>query len=265
MSKSSGEKESSSFASSRNDENDHHITSQSSQNLPEAFALRSSFLRNASPFGSVVRPSSHRLVNGHPAATLRKTDISDIIGKVTLLSTRNDTLQSIYCKCDKHLWQIRDDDGRVGQSLLDLLIYHINDALEISKAVYIESNNMFVNINESQRRRIKTGEYVKISLSMECKSMAQCDIHYNFDAGSDNTNRNSTCYETAVACIRACGGLFTYSADAKDRVEMAIYLPVPGSAVDGSNAASYTTTDPRRCFTLKPLTANLHTRRQRYL
>jgi len=265
MSKSSGEKENSRFASSRDGENDHRITLQSSYDSPAVFALRSSFLRNASPFGSVVRPSSHRLVNGHPATTIRKTDIIDIIGKVKSLSTSNDTSKSIYCKCDKHLWQIGDDDGRVGQSLLDLLIYHVNDALEILKAVYIESNNMFVNINESQRRKIKTGEYVKISLSMECKSMAQCGIHYNFDADRDNTNLNITCYETAISCIRACGGLFTYSADANNHIEMAVYLPVSRSAVDGAKVSSCTITDPRRGFNLKPLATDLHTRRQRYL
>ncbi|MBN2515364.1 MAG: hypothetical protein JXC33_04955 [Deltaproteobacteria bacterium] len=161
-----------------------------------------------------------------------RTDINDIIDKVASLAINTERSVSIYRKCNKYLWRITDRDGKVGQVLLNLLRHHVGVASDTTKTVYIESDNIFVDIIEAQRRRIRPGEYVKVSFSVACEPMMQGETHlHHSDSSPSVAVRYNTCHKTSIAYIRAYGGLLTYSAGGNDCANMTILLPVYGTPI----------------------------------
>ncbi|MBN2255953.1 MAG: hypothetical protein JW736_09620 [Deltaproteobacteria bacterium] len=218
-------------APSSEDGSEHCIPPQLFQHTVHSHTGTGVIIGKTLQYYSPALADGNRIDGRHALPHRHRTDINDIIDKVASLASNRDNPVSIYRKCNKYLWEIEDHDGKIGHALLDILLHQVSVTSETTKTVYIESDNMFVDIIAARRQRIKAGEYVKISLSMKCGVVMRSCRHYNFNT---ETNRDDTCHETAVSCIRACGGLFIFSADAKERVEITIFLPVPGATAPTS-------------------------------
>lgn len=167
---------------------------------------------------------------------IKTTDLNDIVGRSSAMFGRTKKELSLYTKLQQDLWVVEVDQGQIEQMLLNLFL-NAWQAMPEGGSVHVETRNVFLNEKNVKPYNIKTGKYVRISVTdtgMGMDKATRDRIFEPFFTTKQMGRGIGLGLASAYGIARGHGGVITVKSKKEQGTTFYIYLPASQETVTDS-------------------------------
>ena len=139
----------------------------------------------------------------------------------------------IHTKYEEGIWSVEVDKGQIGQVLLNLYV-NAWQAMPGGGELYLETQNIILAEDQAKAHGLKSGKFVKISVTDTGLGMDETTQHRIFDpffSTKEKSRGVGLGLASAYGIIKNHGGIITVHSEKGDGTTFHIHLPASGKEV----------------------------------
>ncbi len=155
------------------------------------------------------------------------TDLNELIEENSRMFSRTKKDIEIHTKYEEDIWSVEVDKGQIGQVLLNLFV-NAWQAMPGGGELYLETQNITLAEDQAKGHGVKSGKFVKISVTDTGLGMDETTQHRIFDpffSTKEKSRGVGLGLASAYGIIKNHGGIITVHSEKGDGTTFHIHLP----------------------------------------
>jgi len=155
------------------------------------------------------------------------TDLNELIEENSRMFSRTKKDIEIHTKYEENIWSVEVDKGQIGQVLLNLFV-NAWQAMPGGGELYLETQNITLAEDQAKAHGLKSGKFVKISVTDTGLGMDETTQHRIFDpffSTKEKSRGVGLGLASVYGIIKNHGGIITVHSEKGDGTTFYIHLP----------------------------------------